>query len=295
MLQESKREITSKIIALLQLLDDESPVVRNAVTLELRSLERDVFQFVHDQRIGLNDRQYAVLDVIFRDQKRAELLREWQGWLDLEEGAEKLENALCLLTTFQNGSCSRLSLSASLDELARLFPVTENTPTSIELIRFLFDDLGFASVPNSREDKNSVAISTILETRRGPSMVLLCICMLLGHRLGMEITGCRWLGDYYVWYRENGILHLVDLDNHGTNSTFEELLRLQGPSRRAAEAALTLDMNSTFLVRCVVNGYATCCRQENDFWHSTLAMDLISKIDRRMYPSLTEMDEEEEP
>lgn len=280
--QVTDTEISSKTIALLQLLEDESPMVRSAVSQALRSLNMDIIQFARERRIPLSDAQHAALDSIFWDRHRQELLQAWEAWLEEEEGPVKLEKALHLLSHLQNGTRPRPSLSMALNELTDRFSLDDGPATPAALARFLFDGLSFTAIPEGSESSDGINVSLVVERRHGLPVSLVCIYILLGHRLGFDITGCNWPGSYYARYREDGVLYLVDFSNHGSVSTMDELLRLQGPSRAAAESVITLDMTSSMLVRRITSKLALYYRREGNARNSMLTVELLRALDRRI-------------
>lgn len=257
-------------------------MVRSAVSQALRSLSMDIVQFAHERQILLSDEQHAVLDTIFWDRHRQELLQAWEAWLEQEEGPVKLEEALHLLSHLQNGTRPRPSLSMALNELIEQLPTDDPPSTPAALARFLFDGLGFTAIPEGSESSNGINISLVIERRQGLPVSLVCIYILLGHRLGFDITGCNWPGSYYARYWEDGVLCLVDFSNHGSVSTMDELLRLQGPSRAAAESVITLDMTSSMLVRRIAGKLALYYRREGNARNSMLTVELVRALDRRI-------------
>ena len=238
--QETDIALTSKVKALLHLLEDDSPVVRDAVTFELRALRLDITSFLQENMLELSDLQYGVLDGIFRDKYRAGLLLDWEMWLDLEEDLNKLETAMTLLARFQSGTRPAASLPEMLDNLASLMMADGEIMDHRRLAWRLFNDFGFSAVPEGQERSEGLNLTRVIEHRCGLPVSLVCVYLLLGKRFGLESSGCNWPGSYYVRYAERDDLHVIDCSNRGVIQSVEELLRLQGPSRNAAESIITM-------------------------------------------------------
>lgn len=279
--QDNDIALTSKVRALLHLLEDDSSVVRDAVTREFRTLRLDIPVFLQENLLELSDVQHNVLDVVFRDKYRAELLLDWEFWLDQEEDTDKLEMAMVLLARFQNGTRPIAPLPNMLDELASIVLADAESMDHRTLARRLFHDLGFSAVPEGRERSEALNLTRVIDRRCGLPVSLVCLYILLGKRLGLESSGCNWPGSYYVRYAEGGELHVIDCSNHGIIQTVEELLRQQGPSRSAAESIITMEMPPSALVRRIVSKLSAYYRREGLAENSLLAVELLRMVDRR--------------
>jgi len=283
--QEAEIALISKVKALLHLLEDDSPVVREAVTVELRAPRLDITSFLQENMLELSDAQYGVLDGIFRDKYRAELLLDWEMWLDSEEDPNKLETAMALLDRFQNGTRPIASLPEMLDNLASLMTAGGEMMDHRKLAWRLFHDYGFSAVPEGQERSEGLNLTRVIEQRCGLPVSLVCVYLLLGKRFGLESSGCNWPGSCYVRYAEGDDLHVIDCSNHGVIQSVEELLRLQGPSRNAAESIITMEMPPSVLVRRILSKLSAYYRREGHAENSMLAIELLRMVDRRLRQS----------
>lgn len=282
MMQVPDIPLTSKIMALLHLLEDDSVVVRDAVTMELRALGVDISRFADENNLVLTETQYGVLDVIFQDRQRRNLLRDWEQWLGQEEDLDKLEYAMTILSRFQNGSQPQASVPEMLNGLADTAAAGGFAPDHRGLARYLFHNLGFSTMPEGKECADGLDLARVIQRRRGLPAGLVCLYVLLGRRFGLDSTGCNWPGSCYARFLEGGVLHVVDFSNHGVVQTVEELLRLQGPSRNAAESILTMEMTPSMLVRRIVSKLAAYYRREGNSLNSMLAVELLRMVDKRL-------------
>ena len=275
-------QLNSKTKALLHLLEDESPLVRNAVAGELSSLDVDIVQFVKEQQLVLNDTQYAVLDTIFLDRHEREVTKHWIEWLHRREGLDKLEEALQILSRLQNGLRNVPAVSDLIQGLAAAFLETKEPPTPAALASFLFEHLHLTVIPEGSECSDGINIPLVLERKRGLPISLVCIYVLLGHHLGVVLSPCSWPGSYYARYQENDRMYLVDFSNKGCISTLDELLVLQGPSQEAARKVFTTDLSASRLIRRFVGKLALYLRREKNTRNYTCAVELLRALDEHL-------------
>ncbi len=271
----------SKIEALLRLADDETPLVRTAVTSEITALDIDIPSFIHDRQLALCEAHYIALEGMLWERNREQLMRDWRTWIASEEGPEQLETAMSLLARFQNGARHRSALSSLLNETVEAFMAQGTAATCPHLSRFLFDVLGYTVMPEGNAASDGMNLACVMESRHGSPMALSCIYILLGQRMDLNISGCRWPGCSYARFLENDILYMVDFHNNGAIVTAEELLSLQGPSRTAAEAAILLHMPSIMLVKRIVNELVMLYRREENIRNSIFMLDLLRMVDQK--------------
>lgn len=274
--------LISKITALLHLADDETPLVRDAVTRELLASEMDVTEFIYEQKVSITDAQWRALNTIFLEDIRRKVLNGWEAWLECAEGPEKLERALELIVEFQNGTRRPSPVAEELNAMAALFLEQERPPNPRELASFMFDELGFTTAGEGTENSATATLSEVIAYRHGASILLICIYILLAHRLGLTVNGCNWPGSFYARFSESGVLHLVDFHNRGAVTTAEEMLRLQGPSREAAEAVVTLEMTTDMLVRRLLSHLAFYYRREGNTQNSLVMLELLRRLDGKV-------------
>ncbi len=272
----------AKVEALLCLSDDETPLVRAAVTREINALDIDIPAFIHNRHLDLRETQYYALDNILWDRNHARLLQVWGDWIAWEDGPGQLEQAMSLLSRFQNGARYRPALTMLLDEVSEAFIAHGTVTTCSELSRFLFEVLGYTVMQERDVGSEGLNLSRVLERRHGLPMAIACIYILLGRRLHLNIAGCRWPGSSYARFTENDVLYMVDFHENGAVVTAEELLSLQGPSRKAAEAAISLTMSPVMLVKRIVNELVMYYRREENVRNSIFMLDLLRILDRKL-------------
>lgn len=270
----------SKLEALLRLLDDDSPLVRKAVARELQTYGADIARHVHEQRILLNPVEWDTLRAILFDAYQIELRNSWPLWSKEETDTARLESALGMLARFQNGPQYRPALTESLNQLSEEYVASTTEVGYATLARFLFSEKKIRCMEEADEDVDASNLSYVIEQKVGLPISLVCLYILMGHRHGLQINGCNWPGSFYARFRENDRLYVVDCGAGGLVLEADELLRLQGPSREAAEAVLTLDIDAATLVRRVLSNLAFAYRREGNTESSLLMLDLLRALER---------------
>ncbi len=269
-----------KLEALLRLLDDDTPLVRDAVTKELAALGTGVGRYIYDMHLALDALQWNRLRDILFDGYQQQLRKDWSKWLLCDSDAARLEAALGLLARFQNGPHYRPPIADALDKLSAEYAHNAQKINHTTLARFLFNEKGFHSVDEEEEDTDTSNLAWVLEKRQGLPISLVCVYMLIAHRHGLKTTGCNWPGSFYARFMDHGRLYVVDCNNHGLVLEADELLRLQGPSREAAEAVLTLDVDATTMVRRVLSNLAFGYRRAGSGDSSLLMLDLLRSLEQ---------------
>lgn len=270
----------SKLEALLRLLDDDSATVRGAISRELQAYGVDIARHIHDQNLSLTPAEWNTLQEIVFDAFQHELRNAWPLWRKEENDVMRLECALAMLARFQNGPQYRADLPELLDRLSEEYVSQTGTVGYTTLARFLFTDKAIRCMEESDEDANASNLSCVIEEKMGLPITLVCLYMLMGHRHGLKISGCNWPGNFYARFREGDQLYVVDCGAGGLVLEADELLRLQGPSREAAEAVLTLDIDAATLIRRTLSNLAFAYRREGNTDYSLLMLDLLRDMER---------------
>ncbi len=270
----------TKLEALLSLLDDDSPMVREAVARELQGFGGDVGHYIYSKHIALSHLEWDILRRILFDTYQQELRENFPKWDHAESDMERLESALGMLARFQNGPQYRPDLTELLDGLSEEYDAFVDTPDHASLAQFLFVEKQIRCMEAADEDADASNLSYVIEQRVGLPISLVCLYMLLGHRHGLAISGCNWPGSFYARFRKGDKLYVVDCGAGGLVFEADELLRLQGPSRDAAEAVLTVDIDVATLVRRTLSNLAFAYRREGETECSLLMLDLLRSLEQ---------------
>ena len=239
--------------AMLALIDDDDPAVREQVievlvgwgdALDTEIAERG-YTLTGEQREGLGE---------VRARRAATRLRQtWAAWLEVADDSDRLEKALGLIGDYQLGYAYPLTLGMLLDELADEYRATHETPDVFSLSQFLFTTKGFhGNSDDFHSPQNSNLVSVIL-SRKGIPISLVCIYMLVGNRLGLDIRGCSLPGFFLARVIANGRMVLVDCFNGGR---FMEVKNVVAQTRPGMSGQLRVLRKGTS-VRAIVRRFLT--------------------------------------
>lgn len=119
-----------------------------------------------------------------------------------DDGIDLYEGAL-LIAELERPGLSTAACRATLDgwstELAgRLAGVDGDVARLTELIRFLFEEQGFAGNPEEYGTLESCLIDQVVERRRGIPITLSLVLMELGRRVGIPLEGVGLPGHFLV-------------------------------------------------------------------------------------------------
>jgi regulator of sirC expression with transglutaminase-like and TPR domain len=205
---------------LIKLLDDDSEVVRHAVSQELTGMRRELPQHIETLETPLSADEEKLVAQMLEPARRTELEETWMRWRWMEGPDAQLEEGLSQLSAFLNGWKSQSAdLAKRLDALAEEAFAEKGRMDAHELAQWLFASHGGVTrFRGNSKDYYSQANSNlfwVLDTGLGNPISLCCLYRLLGHRFGLEIEGCNFPGHFLsrVTYRDK--TWLVDCFNRG--------------------------------------------------------------------------------
>ncbi len=205
--------------ALLRLLDDETPTVRERVAARLALCGGDISEWLATQPRALSKQEKNLLAEMLSPPRRENLAREWiaptGGAAALQEDWESFEALLRTLSDFlHDGITLRQPLSDALDLLAEE-AADEGVSTANELRIFLFKESRLTGNHEEYHDpRNSDLAWGIAEGRSNP-LGLCLIFMLVGRRLNFEIEGVNFPGHFMCRIFEDGYPLIIDCFDHG--------------------------------------------------------------------------------
>jgi hypothetical protein len=208
-----------ELSALLRLIDDETPAVRQRVAERLALCGGDISEWIATQPRQLNHKECELLAEMLSPPRREILAREWVtpsgGASGLQEDWESFEALLCSLSDFlHDGISLRQALSDALDLLAE--EACENGVTTADELRLnLFSEKRLT--PNQHnyfDPRNSDLAWSIAEGKSNP-LGLSLIYILTGKRLGLEIEGVNLPGHFMCRIYEDGEPFIIDCFDHG--------------------------------------------------------------------------------
>lgn len=225
---------------LIQLIDDESPAVRDSVFRELRSFGPGLQKEVARLEKTPTAEQLGILQEILEEERREWLRSAWPGSFEVSGEQGRLEAGLSLLAEFQNGRGYEPKLDSLLDQLAMDFRATGTKVSVLGLSEFLFQKHGLQGA--SQEDYYNPMNSNLVEViqrKRGIPISLALVYILVGRRLGLQVEGCNFPGhfltiasDRNTWlvvdcYNGGRVLRARDLERINATISLDDILRLQ--------------------------------------------------------------------
>lgn len=205
--------------ALVRLLDDETPAVRNRVAQRLALCTGDLSEWLATWPRTLSKKERGLLSELLRPPHREALIREWiaptGGAAALQEDWETFESLLRTLSDFlHDGISLRQPLSDALDLLAEEAS-DDGIGTANELRSFLFDGIRLTANPEKYHDpRNSDLAWCIAEGLSNP-LGLCLIFMLVGRRLNLDVEGVNFPGHFLCRIFEDGFPVIIDCYDHG--------------------------------------------------------------------------------
>jgi regulator of sirC expression with transglutaminase-like and TPR domain len=230
---------------LLKLLDDDSPVVREAVVEQLRSYgpalsgmldeldpdpaqRRKVRELLSGTAVPAGSEEsgekaegelVARADLMLglsAEAARDWLVSQWEQLGRVTKDLPRLERGLSLISGFIRESAQTQELAQALDALALEFENSAHPRTALGLAEFLFTDLELQGVDaSSYYSPENSDILHVLESRRGNPISLCCIYILIGYRTGLKIFGCNLPRHFMARIETGDKVLLVDCYNGG--------------------------------------------------------------------------------
>lgn len=181
-------KLSSRLCSLEALIDDRSPLVREAVIREINRLGEPAFEWLEALVLGpdiaVANAAEAILSETAAPDAEAAFRRYMRGSnLDLEQGAILLHRSI-------HPRLDPAKLSGALDAMALRVQDLIAIPTTPPLVvralnRVLFHELGYRSEANADPDPGTVLLGDVLALRRGVNLSLAWVYMLVARRLGM--------------------------------------------------------------------------------------------------------------
>jgi hypothetical protein len=196
----------NKLDSLIALLDDPDDSVFHVVLDELLKEDVSVVEYLeHAWEISLDDLVQQRLEGIIREIQLKDTRKKIVSWAD-QESIDLLE-AVFLLARQQFPEIKLKSVQVQLDKLRKeVWIEFRNSLTSIEKITILnhifFDHYKFKVDHFNPESPNNSYINKILDTKRGNSVSIAILYMLVARSLSLPV--------YYIDYQQNPLLGYFD-------------------------------------------------------------------------------------
>lgn len=247
---------------LIQLLEDDSPQVREAVLEEFAAFGESLEDHLH--LIPLAEHQRRLIESLIRSGRRTRLARAWQGLEAVSDDKALLESGLSCIAQFLQQSPADGPLADALDTLAEEFSRLVYDKDALALSEFLFQTKGLAGAHDSYYNPQNSNLIHVIRAREGLPISLACIYILVGHRMGLKIEGCNLPGHFLGLATYAGRKFVVDCFNGGVVLLDTDLARLNpsAPVNTTDLAALECDA-PVILTRVLRNLHNAFRRRED--------------------------------
>ncbi len=205
--------------ALIRLLDDETPAVREQVAQRLAACGGDISEWFSTQPRILSREEKTLLSEMLSPGRRETLAREWiaptGGAAALSEDWDSFESLLRVLSDFlHDGIALRQPLADALDLLAEEAG-DDAVTTENELRAFLFEGTRLRGNQSAYYDpRNSDLAWSIAEGQSNP-LGLCLIYILVARRMELEVEGVNFPGHFMCRIFEDGYPLIIDCFDRG--------------------------------------------------------------------------------
>lgn len=268
---------------LVRLLEDDNPVVREAVGSALAEFGGELPAALESSGVPMGDEQWAQLNALGIQSVDDIFAQGWKRWMENESltkgDPRRLEEALGLVAARLSGNHNASDqLSTALDELCGEYrqrqEFTNQVASARTLAEYLFSELEFRGDADDYYAPENTDLISVIKRRMGNPISLACLYMLVGSRCGVTITGSNFPGHFLAVVEGDGTTEFVDCFNGGRFLTADEL--------RSAGAADWWTENSecpveTIVMRCLLNlanAYNRAGDQQQSEYYDSLARQL---------------------
>lgn len=225
----------AELDALLRLLDDDTPAVRERVAERLALCGGDLSEWLATRPRALSRNEQTLLAGILSAPRRETLAHEWLvpsgGAAALQEDWETFEALLRTLSDFlHDGISLRQPLSDALDLLAEEAG-DDGVTTANELRAFLFNGTRLIGNRENYYDPRNSDLAWCVAAGRSNPLGLCLIFILVARRLDLEVEGVNFPGHFMCRIFEDGYPLIIDCYDHGRLHLQDTLLESPELSR----------------------------------------------------------------
>lgn len=254
---------------LIPLLDDESPVVQEALQREFTSMRRDLPERLKHLSRPLSTEEERHVGRLLEPARKAELEETWMRWRWLDNSHAQLEEGIAQISAYLNGWRTQPGdLAQRLDHLAEEAFREGGKMDARELSEWLFTmrdgTVRFRGNSKAYYQASNSNLFWVLETGLGNPISLCCLYRLLGHRFGLDIQGCNFPGHFLARVEMKERIWLVDCFNRGRFMLATDVAKHHPAANPALEDVVRLPASvDQILLRILRNLDEACERTDN--------------------------------
>lgn len=251
----------SEIESLVYLLDDPDPYVQSQVRNRLFELGETAVPLL-DQQKSETDNEEArelinkVIQLITYGSVEEDFMDVLQGGLNT---MEQLENAVFILSRFDNPTLRRREYKKKLDRFADMigddvrYSLSE-TQKMHKVLDFIFDDLGFSGSTSDYYNPSNSYLNQVIDRREGLPISLALIVLFVARRLDLPFYGMNMPIHFMMKYKTANEEILIDPFDHGKVVTYNQcyyFLKQNGVEPKSEHFAVSSE--EAILARCIRN------------------------------------------
>lgn len=264
---------------LIKLLDDESPVVREAVIKELTALGQSLEEELAQLSEPPNANQKRVLQKILSVHHRKWLKEVWPSWFNLKGDKVKLEAALSLLAEFQYGKTYPLKLKDLLDQLSNEYETSYAEKDVFKLSHFLFKAKELKGTHQNYYNPYNSNLVYVIQEKQGIPISLVSIYILIGERLGLDIEGCNFPGHFLARVRSKDQTFLVDCFDGGRFLDQNDHLSAHTVSTQIIHDITQTPPDAMAIIARVLRNLVQAYQSSKDQENSDFMLELLKDLD----------------
>ncbi len=269
---------TQQLPYLIELLDDESPLVRQSIIREFAFFGSRLYEELNLLPVEITPKEKLLLNTILEGPRRSFLKREWPLWFGLPDDRLRLQTALTLLAEYQSGLEFKGRLNVMLDQLVQEYRTQYPMSDAYTLAEFLFQHKSFGGATDDYYNPQNSNLIYVLKHRRGIPISLSCVYMLAGWRLGLDIRGCNSPRHFLAIVDHENRKDLVDCFHAGRIVGQKDIATLSRESSLTLEDALKLEADSFSIIRRILGNLIFAYQQIEHERESFLMVHLLKEV-----------------
>ena len=270
--------------ALLRLLDDDTPAVREKIEERLVACGGDLSEYLASRSQALRQEEERILSDLLAEGRRQRLHQDWEtpvsGALGLREDWELFESMLRVLSDFlHDGVTCRQSLSDALDLMAE--EARDKNVADADQLRIHLFKQGLLRGNHKDYDnaRNSDLAWCVAEGKSNP-IGLGVLFVLIARRLDLVVEPVPFPQHFLCRIHESSRPMIVDCFNRGQLHAQEELLRNPDLSAEERHSLKRVADPGSILVRILNNLHSALLNAERNE-----DAQLISQLRQSLIPA----------
>ena len=217
-----------EFLALLRLLDDDTPEVRAALERKFAEMDGDASEWIGACGVDPDEGRLKLLSSMLAPGRRRRLAEEWQaptgGAAAMGDDWDLLESLLRNLSDFlHDGVTIRQPLSDALDMLSEEAE-DAGVDTEEDLRIFLFEEARYVANESAMEDPENLDLAWVVDAGRGNAVGLCVLYVLIANRLGLEVVAVDYPQRFFCRIHEQGRAYLIDCADFGRPHLQQDLM-----------------------------------------------------------------------